>query len=368
MLVNWVDQDDSFAQLCLALDDESVLALDTEFHRESTYYPEFCLLQIASSAQISLVDVLNITRLTSLWDLISRASVTTVFHSAFQDLEIIYRNANVLPATVFDTQLAAAMLGWGEQLGYTKLIERLFGATTSKDLARTNWRQRPLTPDQTKYAADDVRYLAEIYLLQVEALREQGKESWLREETIKRYHVNQFIVKPEDAWKSVTGRRYLKPEHLPILAAAAAWRENVAQKRNLPRRWIIEDRALLVLARNAPDTLVGVSKLGLFKPRLLEDFGEDLIRAIVFARDQPRPEEWSQPNVPALTGSQKNRFASLSAQIRELAVQLQIAPTLLSTRAELERVARGEANVFESNDWRRQVLLPILRQHDIEVS
>lgn len=366
MLVNWVDQDDAFAQLCFQLENETVLAIDTEFHREATYYPEFCLLQIASSVQISLIDVLNITQLTPLWNLISRAGVTTIFHSGFQDLEIIYRSAKLLPATIFDTQLAAAMLGWGEQLGYTKVIERLFGKTVTKDLARTNWRQRPLTPDQAKYAADDVRFLGETYLLQVEALREQGKESWLREETVKRFHVNQFIAQPEEAWKSVMGRKFLKPQHMPILVAIAAWRENVAQKRNLPRRWVVDDRALLVVARNAPDTLVGLSKLGLFKPRLIEDFGDDLIRAIVRAREQSDPEDWIQPHFQALTALQKNRLASLNAQIRELAVQLQIAPTLLSTRAELERVARGEANVFDKNDWRHHVLSPILRQHGYE--
>lgn len=360
--MSWVADRNQFEELCRQLHAAPWLALDTEFHRESSYYSEFCLLQVASPTQIALIDVLAIASLEPMWDLLLRTKATTIIHAAFQDLEIIYQQSGNLPHVVFDTQLAAALLGWGDQVGYGPLVERLCGKVLSKTSARTNWRQRPLTPEQIEYASDDVRFLGDIFTLQTQTLRDQGKEEWFVEESIRRYRHSQFIVMPDEAWRSVSGRKFLKPQQMPVLKVITAWRETLARKKNLPRRWVVEDNALIAVARTPPTTKAELEQLDLFTPRFIEEFGEELIYVVDQARTAVNTDEWNQPNYQVLTKLQKEKLARITAQVRELSVQLQVTPTLLATRGELECVVRGGSDVFRDSPWRHRLLLPILNQ------
>lgn len=362
MLASWVADRDQFEELCRQLHVAPWLALDTEFHRESSYYSEFCLLQVASPSQVALIDVLAIENLEPLWDLLSRPSATTIIHAAFQDLEIIYQRSGSLPPVVFDTQLAAALLGWGDQVGYGPLVERLCGKVLSKTSARTNWRQRPLTPEQIEYAADDVRYLGDIFSLQTQMLRDQGKEEWLIEEATRRYHLSQFIVVPDEAWKSVSGRKFLKPQQMPVLKAITAWRETLARTKNLPRRWVVEDNVLIAVARTTPASKADLDKLGMLSPRFIDEYGEELIGIVGQACATANTDEWNQPIFQVLTTQQKEKLARILAQVRELSDQLQVAPTLLATRGEMECVVRGRVDVFRDSPWRHRLLQPILDQ------
>ena len=236
------------------------LAIDTEFIRESTYYAKLCLVQIATPNLSVCVDVLKLDDHTSLIKLLKSPQIK-IFHSARQDLEVLKSEYNIIPTPLFDTQIAASILGLDEQVSYADLVSQTLSIHLPKTESRTDWSRRPLTAAQIDYALDDVNYLGDLYYNLNQALQEKQRIHWLHEECANLTHPDIYELHPDQAWQQVKGIGRAESTDLNTIQALAAWRENTAIQKNLPRRWVLNDRAILELAHNKPRSTTQVNSL-----------------------------------------------------------------------------------------------------------
>lgn len=355
----WIDSAAALADAAASWARAEWLALDTEFVRETTYYPKLCLIQVSDGANASCIDVLALDAqaLAPLLEVLLPAQASAqdkIFHSASQDLEIFVQLAGGVPTPLFDTQIAAALLGAGDQLGYAALVEKRLGVTVDKSLTRTDWSRRPLSAAELAYAADDVRHLAELYPQLREELAARGRLAWLREECARLSDPARYRTRAEDAWRRLKGLARLPAPARGVAAALAAWRERMAQERDRPRKWILDDDALYRIAERAPASMPQLAALEALPPKTLERHGASLLQAVAAANsDGPAVVD----EEPPLDEVQKTRLKRLQETVRGLAASLEIPVSLLAPRADLERLARhGEgAGVMLLQGWRRDV-------------
>jgi ribonuclease D len=229
--VRYIDTSAALTVVCAQLRGNPWLILDTEFLREKTYYPKLCLLQVATPDLIACIDPLALEDLTPLLDVIYDEGIMKVLHAARQDMEIFFHLRNALPAPVFDTQIAALLLGYPDQIGYGNLVKETLGIELDKLHSRTDWSRRPLSDEQIRYAAEDVFYLAQVYRHLVEKLTGLGRLDWLSEDFARLTQVELYSNDPEQAWLKVRGSNRLRGPSLAVLQALAQWRETVARDR-----------------------------------------------------------------------------------------------------------------------------------------
>lgn len=249
MNYTFINTHEQLVDACEQLNNSQFLCVDTEFHREKTYYPELALIQIANDATAFCIDPLCIKDLQPVLDLLSNPSITKVFHAAQQDIEIFFHHLNTMPAPVFDTQVAATVLGYGEQIGYAALIKDLLNIDVDKSQTRTDWMKRPLNKKQLDYAALDVIHLAEAYPIIIEQLNKYNRMAWLEDDFKQISQPQQYQVDAQAIWKKVKGHQRLNGQQLAILQSIADWREQTAQQKDRPRRKILSDDALIDIAR-----------------------------------------------------------------------------------------------------------------------
>ncbi len=341
-------------RLCETLTGSRWLAIDTEFLRESTYYPEFCLLQVAGENALACIDPLKVRDLTPLWDLLYQPEVVKVFHAGRQDLEIFYHLHGSLPRPVFDTQLAAPLLGYPDQIGYANLVAEILGVQLDKGHSRTDWRKRPLSPEQIKYAADDVRYLAPLYLEIRQRLERLNRLAWLQEDFDSLTDPDNYANPPQDAWLRIKGARKLKSRQLSILKRLAAWREQVAREENLPRGWIIKDDLLCHIARLRPQTPKALSQLRGLGDKTLKRHGQTLCRLVNQASSDSEVEPVQHP--PARTTEQEALVDLLNAVVRLQAAYHHITPSVLASRKDLEHFLDRPEQSRLYHGWRRKLV------------
>ncbi|MDB5970892.1 MAG: rnd [Hydrocarboniphaga sp.] len=330
------------------------LTVDTEFVREETYWPQLCLIQVGDGRSEAAVDATRIEDLSPLLDLLQSPSCVSVFHAASQDLEIFVRLRGVAPTPVFDTQIAASLLGIGDQLGYAALIEQKLGIKVDKSLSRTNWARRPLSAAELTYAEDDVRHLAVIYPALRDELVARGRLSWLEEDCARLSRPERYRVQPDAAWERLKGLARLPAPAQHVAAALAAWRERLAETRDRPRKWILADDALFRIAERRPVDTGQLAALQVLPPKTLERHAAELLRVVAAARDTGAP-ALALEQLPS--EAQKTLTQKLMTKVREIAVELGIPSSLLAPRADIEAVAlRGaEAEVPLLSGWRREV-------------
>ena len=332
------------------------VAVDTEFMRENSYWPELCLIQIASSEEAAAIDPMaEGIDLRPLLDLlVDNEDVLKIFHAGGQDLEIVHNLTGKTPQPLFDTQIAAMALGHGEQVGYSNLIESMLGHVLDKGARFTDWSRRPLDKRQIDYAIADVTHLATIFPRMVEKLRKTGRGGWLDEEMERLADPSSFAFAPEDAWKrlKLPGRN---PLLLGRLKALASWRETEARNKNLPRGRIVKDDTLGELASHPPKTQEDLGRVrGLSAGWRNNDIGARMMAALGAA--QPlTPEEMPQrePRRPGLTkdGVLVSDLLKLLLKIRSK--ETGVAPKLIARSDELEALAAGvreELNILRG--WR----------------
>ncbi len=279
-----VDQP-SLIEFCAGLRDATWLALDTEFIREQTYYPQLCLIQVASADQIACIDPLALPSLEPLLAILCDPAVTKILHAAYQDLEIFYYLSGAVPTPIFDTQLAAAVLGYGNQVGYANLAQQMLGVELEKTHTRVNWRQRPLLPEWLAYAADDVRYLRDIYRRQQAILAERGEMEVLTENFTALADPARYQPQPQEAWRRIRDHQRLHGgPQCAALQALAAWRDEQAIRNDRPRRWILHDGPLLDMARYLPADLKSLARIRGLPTTTLRRHGETLLALIAAAR------------------------------------------------------------------------------------
>ncbi len=332
------------------------LALDTEFLREDTYHPILCLVQVGDGESDVCIDTLALGNeaLRPLWSLLGDPGITKVLHAPSQDLEIFVRLGDGLVTPMFDTQIAAALLGHGDQLGYAALVDKLLGIKLDKSLTRTDWSRRPLTGPELAYAAADVRHLSEIHPQLREALVAQGRLTWLEEDCARLAEPSRYRNPPIDAWKRLKGLGRMAPSAQPVAMALAAWREQIAQERDRPRKWILDDEALYRIAERAPRDIDALVALKLLPAKTIERHGEALTELVAAAQSAPaRPALVDEP----LGDPQKAQLKRLQDRLRGIAEAQLLPVSLIAPRADLEALIRfgAAAEVTVLQGWRREL-------------
>ena len=275
----------ALTEFCAGLRGIPWLALDTEFIREQTYYAQLCLIQVASPDRIACIDPLALPSLEPLLEILYDPAITKILHAAYQDLEIFHDLNGHVPAPVFDTQLAATALSYGDQVGYANLAWQMLGVDLEKTHTRVNWQQRPLQPEWLAYAADDVRYLGEIYQRQQALLAEQGRIGELTESFAALADPARYESLPQEAWRRVRDHRRLRRNsQQAVLRALAAWREKQAIDHDRPRRWILHDGPLLDMARRMPTDLDQLAQIRGLPTTTLRRHGQALLALIAAAQ------------------------------------------------------------------------------------
>lgn len=347
----FVDTESGLAELCEKLRGQPVLALDTEFLREKTYYAQLCLLQVAAEGVIACVDPLALD-LEPLLDIIYDPSVVKVMHSARQDMEIFFDLRGDVPRPLFDSQIAATLMGFGEQVGYANLVQQMLEVTLDKIATRTDWSQRPLDAEQISYAADDVRYLFTLYHQQVELLRSKGRLDWLQDDFDEMSDRTTYAPHPENLWKRVKGAQKLSSTQLAVLRGLAIWREERAQASNRPRRWIFKDEVMVDLARRSPAQLEDLSKIRGIEERDLNRHGATLLKVIAEARDTD-PEGWPKPKKSRRLSPEQDAVVDLlMAVLRLRGNEHDVSPALLASRKQLEGLVAGDEQSPVLHGWR----------------
>jgi len=351
----YIDTPRELTDLCHRLRGSSWLALDTEFIREKTYYPRLCLLQIASDELVACVDPLVLQNLDELFDIIHDPAVLKVFHAGRQDLEIFYYLGKELPRPVFDTQIAAALLGYGDQIGYGALVKKMLGVDLAKAHSRTDWSLRPLEPEQVHYAADDVRYLRELYQKQQQALAKLGRLEWLANDFAVLVDPHTYRNSAIEAWRRVRGHQRLGGAQLVVLQAVAAWREELARQLDKPRKWLLRDEVLLELARHQPREHQALGKIRGLETGTRRRYGSEILALIRKARELPS-EQWPSAGTRVrLSAGQESMVDVMMGLVRLVAKNNRISPASLTTRKELERLVVGESNTPVMQGWRAEL-------------
>lgn len=307
------------------LKDETFVTVDTEFVREKVYYPLLCLIQIAGSKDALAIDPLaKDLDLKPLLDLFKNKKIMKVFHAAQQDMEVIYNLMGRLPEPVFDTQVAALVLGHGEAPSYAKLVKEICHHRLDKSSRFTDWAHRPLSEKQVAYAISDVVYLRDIYEKFATELEEKGRTHWLKEEMENLLDARQYELRPEDAWQRLRIKSHISPESLAAIKDLAAWREMRAQQINMPRGWVMKDDILLEIGEAMPQSMEELGRMRRLSSGLVKNIGEDIVRVIKKSR-RPR-----LPSLPRLRKAPPKVNPSLVALLK----------VLLKMRCEKEGVAQ----------------------------
>lgn len=352
----YVNSPDQLSDLCARLAGVSWLALDTEFLRERTYFPKFCLLQIAAGDMVACVDPLALESLEPLFDIIYDPAITKVFHSGRQDMEIFYHLRGKLPWPVFDTQIAAPLLGLGEQIGYAGLVAELLGVNLSKAHSRTDWSRRPLSVEQIRYAADDVIYLDQLYQAMLPRLEKLDRLAWLQEDFAELASSALYENPPELAWQRIGGLSQLKSKQLSIIQSLAAWREQTARAQDLPRGWILKDDALFDLARQKPTDIESLLLVRGIDERVVKRHGAAICRLIQEALEKPAQALDAKARTAKKTAEQEAVLDVLAGIVRLRAAQNTLNPNVLSGRKDLEQLLEGDSRCRLLHGWRKTMV------------
>jgi ribonuclease D len=325
--------------------------------RESTYFPKLCLVQAATTAHCVLIDPLAVPDLQPLWNFLNERSRTKVLHAARQDLEVlsVAMGGATLNGPIFDTQIAAALLGEPAQVGYGALVAGRLGQQLEKGHTRTDWARRPLSVEQLQYAEDDVRYLVPLYLNLRDALQEAGRTLWLFEETRELEQPSLHRTEPEGAWKRLKGLDRMRPEQRATAKLLAHWREETAVKHDKPRGWILADDALREIAERLPASTEELEAVRTLPPGVVKRRGEELLGLVTRGREQGDGEPASA--IPPRPEPQQVAMVSkLMNLTRTIGEQLKVSPELLATRRDVEQLVFSRRTDRLSSGWRKDVI------------
>jgi len=351
----YIDTAADLATLCDTLAARPYIAIDTEFLRERTYRPELCLVQVKHEEVLACIDTLAIDDLSALSALLLDTSVVKVFHAASQDLEIFYLLAKAVPTPLFDTQIAAPLLGYNEQIGYGNLVNEHLGVELAKTHTRADWTRRPLPDKQIEYALDDVIYLETLYLDMHRELVKQGRLEWLEPEFAEQARPEKYEQPAGERWKKIRNIQRYKGPVLSIIQQLAKWREIKAREINQPRNWLIKDDVLLSIAQQQPDSLEELGHIRSLDRKARERFGTELVDVVVQARKltpEPQPPFNKKQK---LNSANLARVQLLNAWVHQRAHELNIAASLLAPQKVLEKMVTGDGRAALSG-WRDPLL------------
>ena len=344
------------AAVCRRMAQHPFVTVDTEFLRETTYYPLLCVAQMASADEAVVIDALAPgLDLAPFFELMADEGVLKVFHAARQDIEIVWHRAKLVPHPIFDTQVAAMVLGYGDLISYDQLVQRVTGDKLDKSHRFTDWSRRPLTAAQVGYAISDVTHLRDVFLALSGDLKKRGRSDWVGEEMEILTSPDTYRMEPETAWERLK-TRVRKPRELAVLIEVAAWREREAQSRDVPRGRVLKDDALGDIAVHAPTTPEKLAALRSL-PRGFERsrWGADIIEAVKrgLARDQAELPRIDKPR----QGVNGNATVELlKVLLRMTSERHGVAAKVIATVDDLEQIAMDDrADVPALHGWRREM-------------
>jgi ribonuclease D len=346
----------SLAHACARMARQPFVTVDTEFLRESTYYPRLCVAQMASTDEAMVIDALaEGIDLAPFFALMADANVLKVFHAARQDIEICWHEAGIIPSPLVDTQVAAMVLGFGDSISYDQLVQRITGDNLDKSNRFTDWTRRPLSDAQLAYAISDVTHLRDVYLALAADLDKRGRSEWMREEMRVLTSPATYRFEPEHAWERLK-TRVRKPKELAILIEVAAWREREAQERDVPRSRVLKDDVIGDIAVQAPTTIERLASLrSLPKGFERSRWGEAIVAAVQrgLARDPKSLPRLERPRPPV---NGQATVELLKVLLRMTAERHGVAAKVIATVDDLDRIAADDdADVPALSGWRREL-------------
>ena len=346
-----IEDNQTLTEFCDKLINEPLLAIDTEFFRETTYYPHLGLIQIASPDHIICVDPLAFDAREQLRRLFFNPDITKVLHSCSQDMEVLYLYFDELPAPIFDTQIAAAMLGFQDQIGYANLVADQYDVELDKSQTRTNWLKRPLSAKQIEYAGEDVLYLLPLYEKFNQALKDKSREGWLQEDCTQLCGNSQrFAPDMENCWQRVKGYFKLDGVQLAVCRSIAQWREQLAVEKDQTRRRVMSDDLLLKLAATQVD-IKQINSIDRHFAKFSRDEQDALAHAIETGLQTPES-EWPVINRQRPSAEEKKQLKHLQGLVKNKADALNIHQSVLGSKKELEKLMQGSRQGKLLTGWR----------------
>lgn len=350
----YLSTSEELAAFCDRASTCKVLAIDTEFLREKTYYPKLCLVQVAAGDDIAAVDPLRVRDLSPLAALLEAPDVTKVFHACSQDLEVLLDGMGVACAPVFDTQLAAAFLGMRQQVSYGSLVEAYCGVHLPKAESLTDWSRRPLDPEQLAYAEDDVRYLPGIYERMLSELTRRDRLSWVGPEMAELCDVSRVRRDPSEAYLRLRRSGSLTRRQLALAREVCAWRERAAAERDVPRKWVLSDEVVVEVCKRAPASLERLRRV-----RGTEQLSERDARGVLAAVERGRscPPEECPRVVKHLRPSPETEgvIDLMYAVLRLISERSDVATQLIATRDDLLEFLQNRGSSRLASGWRREL-------------
>ena len=348
----YIDSDQKLADFCAQVATAEYCAVDTEFVREKTYYPVLALVQIATEQCMGCIDPLALSDFAPLKTLMQQTSLVKVFHSPSQDLEILFQTFGLAPAPVFDTQLAAAVLGYGHQISYADLVFKITQVQLKKKHTRANWVRRPLSAAELDYAMDDVRYLIPVYRHLLCELQANNRSAWIAKELQAMSAESNYQVDTLNLWKRLKGVQKLKGVQLQIASLLSQWRETLAQNKNLPRRWIIKDELIIDIAQLKPASAPELASIQGVSDRFIEQHATTII-ALVEKAQATEADDWPRHDtVKAMASNEQAIGDCLMALCRQIAAKNNIALASLATRKDIDALILDRNNSQLSQGWR----------------
>jgi len=361
-VIQWIDSNEKLQTMLAQLRQTSVTAVDTEFIRTDTFYPQIALIQLSDGVDCWLTDVLAIDELDPLRSLLEDENRTLIFHACGEDLEVLEYALNIRPKNIFDTQIAAGLVNLGHSLGYATLVKMLFSVELDKQQTRSNWLARPLSKQQLQYAADDVIYLHRIYDFLIEQLARQNRSDWFKEEwNALRKTVNSRKTMV-DYYSRIKGAWTLSEISLKTLRRLCNWRESIAKNRNKPRGHIIKDPILFDIANTLPNRLSALSRVEGLHPGLIKRYGDDLLEQVGLAVHDDFVEPLPQP----LSKKDQLMLRSMRDNLIDMADKVGVPAELLFTKKELENILRASRDEKTElpekylSGWRAPLIQPVL--------
>ena len=350
-----ITEQSALEDLCGKLAESDFICIDTEFHRETTYWPELCLVQASSPGVEGLIDPLaEDLDIGPFLDLIAADNRIKVFHAARQDIEIFNRLIGHPPGPIFDTQIAAMALGFGDSISYDNLVQRVVRRQIDKSSQFTDWMRRPLSQKQLVYALGDVTHLRDIYLIMREELEKTGRMGWVREEMADLEDPAKYDTDPLKAWQRLKLRKP-KKDYAAVVVAVAAWRERLAQELDKPRRRILKDDAIQEIAAQKPRSENDYSQLRAVPSGFIRSkHGQGLMEAVTEAIDDP--DKYAPELEPRVQNAQIPAGAPelLKVLLKHVSDEHNVVPRLIANAADIDRIARGETSddISAMTGWR----------------
>lgn len=333
---------------------EKVLAVDTEFIRDSTYYPSLCLIQIAGINFAAAIDPLAKLDMSPIWELLLNKNILKVFHAGRQDIEIFFGLMGEIPTPIYDTQIAAMFCGLGDQVSYESLVNNFLGLSVNKEHQFTNWLQRPLSKNQINYAISDVTHLINIFPLIRKAIKDNNREEWVTKELEYLSKKELYKVRADEVWKKIKLKNS-NPQMLNLLKYLAYWRENECKKRNIPRNRLIRDDVLINISFSKPKTISELKKIRAIPKNLSNDDFSQILEVIDKAEKVKR-EEW--PLISTSTSPQisKSSLELLKILLKYCSEENGLAEKVIANTDDLKSILEGQKkNMKVFTGWRNKI-------------